>query len=173
MKSTNKITLLVLSCLFIFISCFEGKKAPKVPKAKLITIETAKSYYKNYSEKYKIISDSMGKKDSRLYWYSYEELEGLIHYFKEESKKKGIKSDGIMFYLGAYPKTNENERSVNRTIDKSGYTNLVLVPSQNINGSHVDVPLEYYGNDAELSPPPYHNFGNGGTNNPSLINGGN
>ncbi len=57
----------------------------------------------------KMIAEGCGYEDCREFWYSIDEIEEYIKYFKKKAKKLGLKPKnlGLRVYLGTYPATEE------------------------------------------------------------------
>lgn len=80
------------------------------PPKKCISIEKAKELQKTWnSTRGKAIEHSQGHPDARDFWYSLDELQEYLVYVKKISTAQGVKNPGIRIFLGAYPKTKEQD----------------------------------------------------------------
>ncbi|VXB69134.1 conserved exported hypothetical protein [Flavobacterium sp. 9AF] len=115
MKKINNLLLTSLFLLFLFQSCTEVEVKHDEP-TQLISNKVAKELNQNYNRtRHSIISQTINKEDANSAWYSLEELENYIYYVKKQGKEKGYDVDGIRFYLGAYPDTQEYDTKANMT----------------------------------------------------------
>ena len=117
MKQALKLGLL-LFIVFAFISC--GEEAFTGKPKNTITVKKAKELSNNFDQRYKAMSEVIGKDDNRSGWYSLGELEQYIAYIKKEGAAKKLDVDGIRIYFGAYG-PNESGRE--------NYATLFLVPT--------------------------------------------
>ncbi|UOB17708.1 hypothetical protein [Abyssalbus ytuae] len=75
---------------------------------KCITVKEAKTLQANYVSKIeKILKEKLGKEECRDFWWSLEDIEEYITYFKVEAAAKGYKNLGLRFYLGKYDSDND------------------------------------------------------------------
>lgn len=96
------VSVFVVSLLFSVSSCLTRVKPSDSRFAftsKLITSEEANIIEQEY------INTRWNGKDSRMYNYKIEELEGYINYVKTETKRRKIKDVSIRVYMAAYPKS--------------------------------------------------------------------
>ncbi|MCM5664145.1 hypothetical protein [Galbibacter mesophilus] len=86
--------------------CISPEKASKLQDKYVKTIEKA-------------LKKEFGKDFSHEFWWSVEELEEYLAYFKEEAKKKGYKELGLRFSLGKY-EDDEKEGNISAFIKPTG-----------------------------------------------------
>ncbi len=116
------VSLFVLSLLFSVTSCLTKVKPGdgKFPfTSKLITSEDANIIEQEY------INTRWNGKDSRMYTYKIEELEGYINYVKTETKRRKLKDVGIRVYLAAYPKSGYTKMD---NSNYAGYQTIFFAP---------------------------------------------
>lgn len=138
MKTLNIFKCITIYFSFLMLCCCSSTKSPlreaeqsKVYEKHLITYEQAKVLEQRYIEtNYKAINASRKENspDSRLYWYSIQELESYLQYVKREAKANGYEGVGIRIYMGKYPDENDG---FDKRLKKEyyGYQTTFLVPT--------------------------------------------
>ena len=108
MKTITKITLTLLTCLFVFSSCCEKQNSDKPKQA--ISYDQAKNLQQEYIRtrvepalKAALSSGIERKEDVRDVTFDLEAVKQYIAYVEKEAAKKGVKNGlGLRVYLGAY-----------------------------------------------------------------------
>lgn len=89
----------------------------KTPKNKLINNEQAAALNLCYKDKQK---EGFGVEDEDHFccssWYSLEDLEGYINYVKEQALEQKVNVNGIRFYFGVYPETEDESIAGRNTL---------------------------------------------------------
>lgn len=114
---------IVIGALIMYFYC----SAPhadleiRAPKG-LISPDQAKTLDHAYNERYRLISDSIVKReggDNRSSWYALDQVRDYLNYAEKEAQELGYSMDGVRIYLGAHPDEN----------GEAGYTTLFFVPT--------------------------------------------
>lgn len=136
-----------------------------VKPQQLISVETAKTLNSNYNAKRADLHlKAIGTEDANAIWYSLEELENYIEYIKSEGEQQGFSVDGIRFYLGVYPETEQK--------GKAGYTTIFLSPTgQSVEESKLEKMEINAGDSQDITSIEPLNFGSMG-NPPKMEYGG-
>ena len=89
----------------------------KTPKDKLINNEQAAALNLCFKDKQK---EGFGVEDADSFccsnWYSLEDLEGYFNYVKEQALAQKINVNGIRFYFGVYPETEDESKAGRNTL---------------------------------------------------------
>ncbi len=107
--------------MYFFYSPSKGELEIRAPKG-LISPDQAKTLDQAYNERYRLISDSIVKReggDNRSSWYELNQVRDYLNYAEKEAQELGYTMDGVRIYLGAHPNDN----------GKAGYTTLFFVPT--------------------------------------------
>lgn len=109
-----------LAMYFYFSSTTAALKT-EIPKG-LITPDQVKVLDQAYDQRYRLISDSLVKReggDNRSSWYGLDQVRNYLNHAEKEAIDLGYTMDGVRIYLGAHP--NEN--------GEAGYTTMFFVPT--------------------------------------------
>lgn len=136
------ICLGALAMYFYCCSSTSEKIVSNPPKG-LITPDQAQSLDRAYNPRYKLISDSIVKRDggdNRSSWYGLDEVRNYLNYAEKEAEKLGYTMDGVRIYLGAHPDQN----------GVAGYTTMFFIPTGKTNkavGSMFNFSMQSNGGD--------------------------
>jgi hypothetical protein len=95
------------------------------------TIITRITNYLNL--KYKVLSETIGKQETKCIWYSKEHIIQLLE------EIEAVNGDGVRFYLGSYEATNENSPNqlcllmVTTRANQEGHQDVILEEEANFN----------------------------------------
>ncbi|MBO3098210.1 hypothetical protein [Gelidibacter pelagius] len=128
---------IVIGALAVYFYCCQPKTELMVSTPKgLISPDQAKTLDQAYNERYRLISDSLVKReggDNRSSWYGLDEVRNYLNYAENEAKDLGYTMDGVRIYLGAHP--NEN--------GKAGYTTMFFMPTGKSNKANAGL-LDFF-----------------------------
>ncbi len=136
---TTKVLLVATITVASFLSCQNNtdELREKENEVSITRPSTALNYKElvvelnHYDEtRKKVLESSLGFEDTRVNYYSIEQLESYLSYVKNLSQEKGIDITGINFISAAYPKNYKNSKQAN-------YQTLVLVPTTIVNGENI------------------------------------
>ena len=118
---------ILIGALAMYLYCYQSNEASQdsvvisAPKG-LISADQAKTLDQAYNPRYKLISDSLVKReggDNRSSWYGLDEVKNYLTYAEKEAEQLGYTMDGVRIYLGAHPNQN----------GEAGYTTMFFVPT--------------------------------------------
>lgn len=114
---------IVIGALAMYFYCCQPKTELTITAPKgLISPDQAKTLDQAYNERYRLISDSLVKReggDNRSSWYGLDEVRNYLNYAENKAKERGYTMDGVRIYLGAHPPEN----------GVAGYTTMFFVPT--------------------------------------------
>ncbi|MBD1429706.1 MULTISPECIES: hypothetical protein [Sphingobacterium] len=137
MKQRNLSRNINVLCILLFGSMWAPSCSPRQEEnklsssyeKKLINYKEGTLLFDEYSNtNNKVLTEfRKGEPDSRWYWISLEDLEGYIHYVKENAKKQQLENLGLRIYLGKYPLDYPKDKMANP--DYAGYQTIFIVPT--------------------------------------------
>ena len=152
--------------VFLIVSC--GERSQQVQKEvaaevsapkQIITLEEARSMYKNYTERrvniFQKFEDSINirKKDTakfdiaRYTYYDYKTIKQYLAYIEQEAAEAGVEISSLRFYYSNYP--DEGTFSDGTPVVHPRQNSFFIIPALNQKGEEFAFTIEPIGSDGE------------------------